>query len=160
MQMAVIEYARNVLKIKDATSSEISGKGTMLIGLMSEWQNGDEMIKKSSSDLGGTMRLGTYPCAIKAKSLAYKIYGQLTQISERHRHRYEVNINFKSQLEKAGLIFSGTSPDGKLTEIIEIKDHPFFIAVQFHPELKSRPFAPHPIFLAFVKAAIKHQKNL
>jgi CTP synthase len=155
MQMAVIEYARNVLKIKDATSSEISKNGTMLIGMMNEWiaKDGEKISKKA--DLGGTMRLGAYPCNIKSKSLAHQIYGK-TKVNERHRHRFEVNINYKDKLEKAGLNFSGMSPDGKLTEIVEIKDHPFFIGVQFHPELKSRPFAPHPIFVSFVGKAINY----
>lgn len=160
MQMAVIEYARNVLKIKDATSSEISKNGTKIIGLMNEWQDEKgKKISKKTDDLGGTMRLGAYPCNIKIGSLAYKIYKNHNQISERHRHRYEVNINYKDQLEAAGFNFSGTSPDGKLTEIVEIKNHPFFIGVQFHPELKSRPFDPHPLFVSFVKAAIKNSNN-
>jgi len=154
MQMAVIEYARNVLKIKDATSSEISKDGTMLIGMMNEWITKDGQKVSKKSDLGGTMRLGAYPCNIKPGSLAHKIYGK-SKISERHRHRFEVNINYKDKLEEAGLNFSGMSPDGKLTEIVEIKDHPFFIGVQFHPELKSRPFDPHPIFVSFVSEAIK-----
>ncbi len=158
MQMAVIEYARNVLNIKDATSSEISKNGTMLIGMMNEWTTEDGKKVSKKSDLGGTMRLGAYPCSIKAKSLAHQIYGK-TKISERHRHRFEVNINYKDKLEKAGLNFSGMSPDGKLTEIVEIKDHPFFIGVQFHPELKSRPFAPHPIFISFVNQAIKRKNS-
>ncbi len=158
MQMAVIEYARNVLKIKDATSSEISKKGSMLVCLMNEWQSQDgKNTNKKSSNLGGTMRLGSYPCNIKKNTLAGKIYDQ-TAINERHRHRYEVNINYKKELEEAGLIFSGMSPDAELTEIIELKDHPFFVGVQFHPELKSRPFAPHPLFVNFVKAAIKNKK--
>ncbi|MCE3254556.1 MAG: pyrG [Rickettsiaceae bacterium] len=158
MQMAVIEFARNVLKTKDATSSEIAKKGSMLVCLMDEWQSSDgKNTNKKSSNLGGTMRLGSYPCEIKKGSIASKIYGQLS-ITERHRHRYEVNINYKKQLEEAGLTFSGMSPDGELTEIVEIKDHPFFVGVQFHPELKSRPFAPHPLFTSFVKAAIKNKK--
>ncbi|MFT6106505.1 MAG: CTP synthase [Rickettsiales bacterium] len=157
MQMAVIEYARNVLKIADATSSEIKTGGTHLVGVMEEWQSEDgKKINKKSLNLGGTMRLGAYPCDLKKNTLARKIY-ENDSISERHRHRFEVNTNYKEQLEKAGLEFSGMSPDGKLTEIVEIKDHPFFIGVQFHPELKSRPFAPHPIFVSFVKAAIKNQ---
>jgi CTP synthase len=159
MQMAVIEYARNVLKIKDATSSEISEKGSKLVCLMNEWQSQDgKNVNKKSANLGGTMRLGAYPCEIKKSSLANKIYGS-NSITERHRHRYEVNITYKKQLEDAGLIFSGMSPDGQLTEIIEIKDHPFFVGVQFHPELKSKPFAPHPVFVSFVKAAIKNKKS-
>jgi CTP synthase len=154
MQMAVIEYARNVLGIKDATSSEFSKKGSFVIGMMSEWQDqSGKKTKKAGSDLGGTMRLGAYPCKISKGSLAEKIYGK-NLISERHRHRYEVNINFKEKLEKAGLSFSGLSPDKKLPEIIEIKDHPFFVGVQFHPELKSKPFAAHPLFVSFIESAI------
>ena len=158
MQMAVIEYARNVLGIKDATSSEISKKGTFVIGLMNEWlEKSGKKIHKAEKDLGGTMRLGSYKCNIASGSLANKIYKDTT-INERHRHRFEVNINFKDKLEKVGLKFSGMSPDRKLTEIVEIKDHPFFIGVQFHPELKSRPFAAHPLFVSFIKAMLD-QKN-
>ncbi|MSP34019.1 MAG: CTP synthase [Rickettsiales bacterium] len=158
MQMAVIEYARNVLGIKDATSSEIAKKGTFVIGLMNEWlEKSGKKVHKAEKDLGGTMRLGSYQCNIAADSLAHKIYKETT-INERHRHRYEVNINFKDKLAKSGLKFSGMSPDRKLTEIVEIKDHPFFIGVQFHPELKSRPFAAHPLFVSFIKAALA-QKN-
>ena len=155
MQMAVIEYARNVLKIKDASSSEIAKKGSFVVGMMSEWQH-EKSTKKAGKDLGGTMRLGAYPCDLKKNSLAQKIYGQ-NQISERHRHRYEVNIAFKKQLEEKGLIFSGMSPDGKLPEIVELKNHPFFIGVQFHPELKSKPFLAHPLFVEFVKSAINYK---
>jgi len=155
MQMAVIEYARNILKIKDATSSEIAKKGSFVVGMMSEWQH-EKLTKKAGKNLGGTMRLGAYPCALKKNSLAQKIYTQ-NQISERHRHRYEVNIAFKKQLEEKGLIFSGMSPDGKLPEIIELKNHPFFIGVQFHPELKSKPFLAHPLFVEFVKSAIDYK---
>lgn len=158
MQMAVIEYARNVLKITNATSSEISKKGVNVIGVMNEWKSSDgKNTNKKSLNLGGTMRLGAYPCVIKKGSLAEKIYGKKL-ISERHRHRYEVNIDYKPSLEEAGLEFSGMSPDEQLTEIVEIKNHPFFIGVQFHPELKSRPFAPHPIFVSFIKAALKNKK--
>ena len=160
MQMAIVEYARNVAGIADATSSEFSKKGVNVVGLMNEWEGVDgNKVSKKNDNLGGTMRLGAYPCKIKQSSLAYDIYGGQTKISERHRHRYEVNITYKDQLEAKGLSFSGLSPDGKLTEIIEIKDHPFFIAVQFHPELKSRPFAPHPLFVAFVKSAIEKSHN-
>ena len=155
MQMAVIEYARNILKIKDATSSEIAKKGSFVVGMMSEWQH-EKLTKKAGKNLGGTMRLGAYPCALKKNSLAQKIYAQ-NQISERHRHRYEVNIAFKKQLEEKGLIFSGMSPNGKLPEIIELKNHPFFIGVQFHPELKSKPFLAHPLFVEFVKSAIDYK---
>ncbi len=158
MQMAVIEYARNVLGIKDATSSEIAKKGTFVIGLMNEWlEKSGKKVHKAEKDLGGTMRLGSYKCNVAAASLANKVY-KATAINERHRHRFEVNINFKDKLEKAGLKFSGMSPDRKLTEIVEIKDHPFFIGVQFHPELKSRPFAAHPLFVSFIKAMLD-QKN-
>lgn len=156
MQMAVIEYSRNMLGIADATSSEFSKKGNFVVGTMHEWQDkSGKKTKKAGKDLGGTMRLGSYPCKITKGSLAEKIYGK-NAISERHRHRYEVNIDFKEKLEKAGLTFSGMSPDGKLPEIIEIKNHPFFIGVQFHPELKSKPFDAHPLFVSFVKAALKN----
>lgn len=155
MQMAILEFAQNKLQIKNATSSEFSEEGTHIVGLMNEWLTDDKETKKASKNLGGTMRLGAYSCNLKNNSLAHKIY-QSNSISERHRHRYEVNINYKDQFEKAGMIFSGLSPDNKLPEIIELKDHPFFIGVQFHPELKSKPFAPHPIFVSFVKSAIKN----
>jgi CTP synthase len=161
MQMAVIEFARNVLKISDATSSEIDKKGTFVVGMMHEWQ--DKSGKKNKiqgNDLGGTMRLGAYKCNILKSSLAHKIY-QKENISERHRHRYEVNINFQKQFAKAGMIFSGISQDGKLPEIIEEINHPFFVAVQFHPELKSKPFEAHPLFVAYLKEALKYaQKNI
>ena len=156
MQMAVIEYARNVLGIEDATSSEFSKKGTFVIGMMSEWQDkSGKKTKKAGSDMGGTMRLGAYPCVIEKGSVAEKIYDK-NKISERHRHRYEVNVNFRNKLEQAGLKFSGMSPDDKLPEIVEIPNHPFFVGVQFHPELKSKPFAAHPLFISFVKAALKY----
>lgn len=159
MQMAVIEFARNVLKIKDATSSEIDGKGTYVVAMMHQWQDKNGKAKKIyNADLGGTMRLGAYECILKNSSLVQKIYNQ-NKITERHRHRYEVNMNFKDQFEKAGMIFSGISSDGKLPEIIEVKDHPFFIGVQFHPELKSKPFQAHPLFKKFVEQALKYGKN-
>ena len=155
MQVAVVEFARNVLKMKDAGSSEFAKCENSIVGLMTEWQKGGKKEKRTkSSDLGGTMRLGSYPCIIKKGSLIEKIYKQ-TKISERHRHRYEVNINYVEQLEKEGMIFSGMSPDGRLPEIVELKDHPWFIGVQFHPEFKSRPYAAHPLFSSFIKAAIK-----
>ncbi len=156
MQMAVVEYARNVTGIKDATSSEFAKKGNFVIGTMDEWlDEKSKKMKKAGSDMGGTMRLGAYSCNISKGTLAEKIY-KTNKISERHRHRYEVNINFKDRLEKSGLTFSGMSPDNVLPEIIEIKNHPFFIGVQFHPELKSKPFAAHPLFISFVKSAIKN----
>lgn len=159
MQMAVIEYARNILGIKKATSSEFTKKGDFLVGLMNQWADkSGKKTKKAGSDLGGTMRLGAYPCQLSKNSLAHKIYNK-TSISERHRHRFEVNINYRDQLEKAGLKFSGLSPDGTLPEIVEIPDHPFFIAVQFHPELKSKPFAAHPLFVSLIDNAL-NQKNV
>ena len=159
MQMAVIEFARNVLKIKDATSSEIDSKGTYVVAMMHQWQDKNGKAKKIyNADLGGTMRLGAYECILKNSSLVHKIYNQ-NKITERHRHRYEVNINFKDQFEKAGMIFSGISSDGKLPEIIEVKDHPFFVGVQFHPELKSKPFQAHPLFKKFVEQALKYDKK-
>ncbi len=159
MQMTVVEYARNVLGIADATSHEISKSGEFVVGSMNEWisKKGDKVIK-DSENLGGTMRLGSYPCKISKNSLAAKIY-QKDNIDERHRHRYEVNINYRKDLEDKGLLFSGMSPNNNLPEIVEIKDHPFFIAVQFHPELKSRPFAAHPIFQNYVKSALKYKNT-
>jgi CTP synthase len=152
MQMALLEFARNKAGIKAAISSESNREGQKLISMMHEWQMEGGKKHKQGKDIGGTMRLGAYPCDIAKDTLAYDIYGA-EKISERHRHRYEVDINYRNQLEDAGLVFSGMSPDGNLTEIIELKDHPFFIGVQFHPELKSRPFSPHPIFLRFIEAA-------
>jgi CTP synthase len=152
MQMAIIEFARNQLNLKNATSSEFDKKGLPIIGLINEWTKDGRMIKGTDKDLGGTMRLGSYEAKLKDNSLIRKIYRSKT-IEERHRHRYEVNIAFKDQFEKKGMIFSGLSPDNKLPEIIELKNHPWFIGVQFHPEFKSRPLAPHPLFSSFIKAA-------
>jgi CTP synthase len=156
MQMAIIEFARNQLKLKNATSSEFDKKGLPIIGLINEWTKDGKMIKGTDKDLGGTMRLGSYEAKLKDNSLIRKIYRSKT-IQERHRHRYEVNIAFKEQFEKKGMIFSGLSPDNKLPEIIELKNHPWFIGVQFHPEFKSRPLAPHPLFSSFIKAAKNHK---
>jgi CTP synthase len=156
MQMAIIEFARNKLKIKKATSSEFGNSGTPIIGLITEWNRDGKLIKGTDKDLGGTMRLGLYEAKLKENSLIKKIY-KSKSIQERHRHRYEVNISYKYQFEKNGLIFSGLSPDKRLTEIIELKNHPWFIAVQFHPEFKSRPLAPHPLFSSFIKAAKKYK---
>ena len=156
MQMAIIEFARNKLNIKKATSSEFGFGGTPIIGLISEWNKDGKLIKGTDKDLGGTMRLGLYEAKLKENSLIRKIY-KSKSIQERHRHRYEVNIDYKDQFEKNGLIFSGLSPDKKLPEIIELKNHPWFIAVQFHPEFKSRPLAPHPLFSSFIKAAKNHK---
>ncbi|MDA7752920.1 CTP synthase [Candidatus Pelagibacter sp.] len=156
MQMAIIEFARNKLNIKKATSSEFGFGGTPIIGLISEWNKDGKLIKGTDKDLGGTMRLGLYEAKLKENSLIRKIY-KSKSIHERHRHRYEVNISYKDQFEKKGLIFSGLSPDKKLPEIIELKNHPWFIAVQFHPEFKSRPLAPHPLFSSFINAAKNHK---
>jgi CTP synthase len=159
MQMAVIEFARSVCGIKNASTTEFGACDDAVVGLMTEWEQAGKKQKRSSKDdLGGTMRLGAYPCKIKKGTKAYEIYGAET-ISERHRHRYEVNINYAKKLEAKGLVFSGTSPDGVLPEIVEIKNHPWFVAVQFHPEFKSRPFEPHPLFVSFVKAAAAAQKT-
>jgi CTP synthase len=156
MQMAIIEFARNKLDLKKATSSEFGNGGIPIIGLITEWNREGKLIKGTDKDLGGTMRLGLYEAKLKENSLIRKIY-KSKLIQERHRHRYEVNISYKDQFEKNGLIFSGISPDNKLPEIIELKNHPWFIAVQFHPEFKSRPLAPHPLFSSFIKAAKNHK---
>ncbi len=155
MQMAVIEAARNLGGMPKATSTEFGKSDQAVIGLMTEWVKGNQLEKrKDGGDLGGTMRLGAYSCNLLKDSRVREIYGA-DHIEERHRHRYEVNINFRAQLEKAGLVFSGLSPDGQLPEIVERKDHPWFIGVQFHPELKSKPLDPHPLFRAFIKAAVE-----
>ena len=156
MQMAIIEFARNQLNIKNATSSEFDKKGLPIIGLINEWNKGGKIIKGTDKNLGGTMRLGSYDSVLKDKSLIKKIY-KSKLIKERHRHRYEVNIAYKDVFEKNGMIFSGLSPDNKLPEIIELKGHPWFIGVQFHPEFKSRPLSPHPLFSSFIKAAKNHK---
>ena len=156
MQLAVIEFARNVLKIKNAGSSELDTKCEPVVGLMEEWDKNGSIIKGSNMDLGGTMRLGSYNAKLRHNSLIKKIYKK-SNISERHRHRYEVNFNIKEKFEKKGMIFSGSSPDNKLTEIVELKSHPWFIGVQFHPEFKSRPLYPHPLFSSFIKAAKKNK---
>lgn len=158
LQMAILEAARNLCGIKDATSSEFEGDGTLLVGLMTEWAKGDDKEKRSDdTDLGGTMRLGAYPASLKEGTKVAEIYGE-KNIEERHRHRYEVNIDYKDQLEENGFIFSGLSPDGALPEICERNDHPWFIGVQFHPELKSKPFDPHPLFVSFIKAALEQSR--
>ena len=157
MQMAVIEAARNLLNIKNASTSEFGNNCTPVVGLLEEWQKGKRIFKGSEKNLGGTMRLGLYDAILKNNSLISKIY-RMKKISERHRHRYEVNIKYKNEFEKKGLIFSALSPDGTLPEIIELKNHPWFIGVQFHPEFKSRPFTPHPLFSSFIKAAGKRKE--
>ena len=157
MQMAIIEFARNVLNIKTASSSELNSKCTPVVGLIHEWKKDGKTIRGTNKDLGGTMRLGLYEAELLNNSLIKSIY-KAKSIKERHRHRYEVNINFKKHFEKKGLIFSGNSPDKNLSEIIELKNHPWFIGVQFHPEFKSRPLSPHPLFSSFIKAAKNHKK--
>ncbi len=156
MQMAIIEFARNKLNLKKATSSEFDKKGIPIIGLINEWTKDGKKVKGTDKDLGGTMRLGSYEAKLKENSQIRKIY-KSKLIKERHRHRYEVNIAFKDKFEKKGMIFSGLSPDNKLPEIVELKDHPWFIGVQFHPEFKSRPLTPHPLFSSFIKAAKNHK---
>jgi len=159
MQMAVIEAARDLAGIKDASSTEFGPSREPVVGLMTEWTKGNKReVRGQDDDLGGTMRLGAYPAALKPGSRIAEIYGA-TSISERHRHRYEVNIGYRERLEACGLIFAGTSPDGVLPETVEIADHPWFIGVQYHPELKSRPFEPHPLFASFIEAAV-HQSRL
>ena len=158
MQMAVIETARNRAGLNDAGSTEFGKCGNPVVGLMTEWnKEGETERRNEAGNMGGTMRLGAYPAKLAAGSRVAEIYGA-SEISERHRHRYEVNTTYKQQLEGAGLVFSGMSPDGKLPEIVEIKDHPWFVGVQFHPELKSKPFEPHPLFTSFIKAAVEKSR--
>jgi CTP synthase len=158
MQMAVIEATRNLCGIEDANSTEFGATPEPVVGLMTEWLKGNELQKRSASgDLGGTMRLGAYDAVLTRGSRVSQIYGT-TDISERHRHRYEVNTAYKGRLEQRGMRFSGMSPDGILPEIIEYEDHPWFIGVQFHPELKSRPFEPHPLFSSFIGAAVEQSR--
>ena len=158
MQIAVIEAARNLLGLKKADSTEFSKTKDPVIGIMTEWIKKNKRIKRNvNGNLGGTMRLGAYDCILKKKSKVYNIYKK-NKISERHRHRYEVNLNYLRKLEKCGLKFSGLSPDGNLPEILELENHPWFIGVQFHPELKSKPFDPHPLFVSFIKAAVKRSR--
>jgi len=152
MQMAIIEFARNKLKIKKAGSTELDKNCYPVVGLINEWNKDGKIIKGTDKDLGGTMRLGLYEAKLRNNSAIKKIY-KSSSIKERHRHRYEVNNNLKNQFERKGLIFSGMSPDNNLPEIIEFKNHPWFIGVQFHPEFKSRPLSPHPLFSSFIKAA-------
>ncbi len=158
MQMAVIEAARNIALINYAGSTEFGQCASPVVGLLTEWIKEDNIIKRSSEDdLGGSMRLGSYECHLSSGSLVESIYNK-NIIFERHRHRYEVNIKYKDDLQDAGLLFSGLSPDGILPEIVEYKNHPWFIGVQFHPELKSKPFDPHPLFSSFIGAAFKYSR--
>jgi CTP synthase len=157
MQMAVIEAARNLAGISTAGSTEFGPSKDPVVGLMTEWTRGTVERRNEGSDLGVTMRLGAYDAHLASDSQVRDIYGK-DWISERHRHRYEVNINYKEKLEAVGLRFSGMSPDGILPEIVERPDHPWFIGVQFHPELKSKPFDPHPLFTSFIEAAIRQSR--
>jgi CTP synthase len=158
MQMAVIEAARNLSGIPGAGSTEFGPCEDAVVGLLTEWTAGNRIERRNvDSEYGGTMRLGAYDCKVEAGSRIHQIYGT-TEIRERHRHRYEVNINYREVLESAGLHFSGLSPDGELPEIAELKDHPWYIGVQFHPELKSKPLDPHPLFISFIEAAVAQSR--
>ena len=158
MQMAVIEAARHLAGINSASSSEFGPCEEPVVGLLTEWARGNEIEKRAAGgDLGGTMRLGAFPADLAEGSLVREIYGS-AQIHERHRHRYEVNVRYRERLEAAGLRFSGMSPDGVLPEIVELPDHPWFLGVQFHPELKSKPFEPHPLFRGFIAAAVRQAR--
>jgi len=158
MQMAVIEAARNLCGIEQANSTEFGPTKEPIVGLMTEWIKGNELQKRASdSDMGGTMRLGAFPAHLRRGSRISGIYSS-EDISERHRHRYEVNTAYKDRLEQHGMRFAGMSPDGVLPETIEYEDHPWFIGVQYHPELKSRPFEPHPLFSSFVGAAVEQSR--
>jgi CTP synthase len=159
MQMACIEGARNLAGIADASTTEFGETSEPVVGLITEWMSEEGLQKRAADgDMGGTMRLGAYPATLAGNSHVATLYGA-TEISERHRHRYEVNVHYRDALEEGGLVFSGMSPDGALPEIVERPDHPWFIGVQFHPELKSRPFDPHPLFAGFIEAAL-HQSRL
>ncbi len=159
MQMAVIEAARNLAGLCDASSTEFGPCATPVVGLLTEWARGNEIERRmEGGNLGGTMRLGVYPAVLRPGSLVREIYGNAPVIEERHRHRYEVNVHYREELEAAGMRFSGMSPDGVLPETIELPEHPWFIGVQFHPELKSKPFEPHPLFAGFIEAAVRQAR--
>ena len=159
MQMAVIEAARNLAGMPNASSTEFGPTDTPIVGLLTEWAQGNELVRREAGgDMGGTMRLGAYPASLSAGSLVREVYDGAASIEERHRHRYEVNVHYREQLEAVGLRFSGLSPDGILPEIIEYPDHPWFIGVQYHPELKSKPFDPHPLFRGFIGACVRQAR--
>ncbi|MCO6415435.1 CTP synthase [Siccirubricoccus sp. KC 17139] len=159
MQMAVIEAARNLVGLKGASSTEFGPCEHPVVGLLTEWLRGNAVERRNAAgDLGGTMRVGAYPARLSEGSLVREVYGGTAEIEERHRHRYEVNVTYRDRLEEVGLRFSGMSPDGELPEIVEYPDHPWFIGVQFHPELKSKPFAPHPLFRGFIGAAVRQAR--
>ncbi|MBY9061554.1 CTP synthase [Sphingomonas yunnanensis] len=158
MQMACIEGARDLAGIAEASSTEFGPTEQPVVGLITEWMGRDGLEQREAQgDMGGTMRLGAYDATLAGNSVVASIYGD-TQISERHRHRYEVNTGYREALEQGGLVFSGMSPDGMLPEIVERPDHPWFVGVQFHPELKSKPFDPHPLFASFIEAALKQSR--
>jgi len=157
MQMACIEAARSA-GIEGASSTEFGETAEPVVGLITEWMTAEGLQQRQADgDLGGTMRLGAYEASLSGNSHVSAIYGT-NKISERHRHRYEVNVHYKDALEANGLVFSGMSPDGELPEIVERPDHPWFVGVQFHPELKSKPFDPHPLFASFIEAAVKQSR--
>ncbi|MBV8576787.1 MAG: CTP synthase [Acetobacteraceae bacterium] len=159
MQMAVIETARNLAGLPDASSTEFGPCDSPVVGLLTEWARGNEIERRmANGDLGGTMRLGAYPAILSKGSLVHTVYGGLSSIEERHRHRYEVNVHYKEKLETTGMRFSGMSPDAVLPEIVEIPRHPWFVGVQYHPELKSKPFDPHPLFAGFIGAAVRQAR--
>ena len=158
MQMACLEAARNLAGISGASSTEFGPTDEPVVGMMTEWMRGNELEqRRAGGDLGGTMRLGAYTARLAPGSRIASVYGA-AEISERHRHRYEVNTRYRSRLEAAGMRFAGLSPDGLLPETVEYPDHPWFIGVQFHPELKSRPFEPHPLFKGFISAAVEQSR--
>ena len=158
MQMAVVEAARSLAGVAKARSTEFGPSDEPVVGLLTEWMNGNQLEQRRlGGDLGGTMRLGAFPCVLADGSRVRAIYGQ-EKISERHRHRYEVNTDYRARLEASGMKFTGMSPDGLLPEIVEIPEHPWFIGVQFHPELKSKPFEPHPLFTSFIEAAVRQSR--
>ena len=159
MQMAIVEAARDLGGMPNAGSTEFGPCADPVVGLLTEWTRGNERFSRSAdNDLGGTMRLGAYDCRLLPNSKVRDIYGGVEWIRERHRHRYEVNINIRERLQEVGVVFSGLSPDGLLPEILELVDHPWFIGVQFHPELKSKPFDPHPLFKSFIRAAVEQSR--
>jgi CTP synthase len=159
MQMAVIEAARNRAGLPEASSTEFGPCRKPVVGLLTEWARGNEIERRmEGGDLGGTMRLGAYPAVLGDGSMVREIYGGVPRIEERHRHRYEINVHYRTILESTGLRFSGMSPDGVLPEVVELPEHPWFIGVQYHPELKSKPFDPHPLFAGFIEAAVRQAR--
>jgi CTP synthase len=158
MQLATIEAARDLAGVEHANSTEFGPTDEPVVGLITEWMSPSGLqTRREGGDMGGTMRLGAYEAVLGGNSHAATIYGT-THISERHRHRYEINAAYRERLEATGLVFSGLSPDGLLPEVVERPDHPWFIGVQFHPELKSKPFDPHPLFASFIAAAVKQSR--